>query len=153
MRAWALSIAGAFIAGLWLSYELSSARYLKLQQSLSKEALARYQQIEQEKSKYYEISQKNYAKYQEALNREPVIIDRPVRVLVKQECGSMPNDSSRGLGDGSSANRAELDDRVVQGIRAVTHEFEVKLESCQAVATSLQEKIEVHNNFVSNFNN
>ena len=93
---------------------------------------------------YKKISEEHYADYQDAINREPTVVTE--RVFVRANCPTDATaDSGRELGNGATAERAELHPETVRGAAEVTDQAERDVLSCRAALHSLQRKIKAHN--------
>ena len=108
-----------------------TAKQLKLEAAQHAAETKRNEAIAQLSTEYYQL-------YQDAINREPVTVER--RVFVRAEC-PVPAADGRSMDDAADAARVELARTTVQSINRVAHWAEREYGKCAAQLAALQEVV------------
>lgn len=132
MKTTFLALAFGFIGGAALSYSQTAKHYEAKARELV-ESAAMAEQIRADKSK--EQVDELYEKYQNALNVEPVTVDRVV--YVKGKC-PVQADTSTGLDHGADAFRFEINPGTVRSVERVAIKHEQNYKQCAAQLRAAQ---------------
>ena len=127
---------------------IASGYYLGYSYEKGKQDKVLIQELEEQiklTKKFEEISNENYKLYKDAINRPPTVVTD--RVYVSAKC---PENQSGSLGDGRVESRAELHPETVRRVTEVTDMAEVDVLKCQAIVSSLREKITTFNKLGEN---